>query len=154
MFTSLMRHWQTSAMTLSSRSITSRLGQPLSQQSTSPLPSHHDEHTDEGHDQCCCSEVTSGCDPTPQMPVVTYREVMLVPLPSTVTSTPPMDHLLYTLIFYPYEQINNYVCQVIVDIGGCDHATLESVLHLPGLSTVSHHLPDNQILRHQGQMIL
>ena len=60
-----------------------------------------------------------------------------------MTSTPPMDNLLRTSIFYPHEKINSYVCQVIVDIGGCDHATLESVLHLLGLSTVSHHLPDD-----------
>ena len=33
-----------------------------------------------------------------------------------------------------------------MDIGGCDHAALESVLHLLGLSTVSHHLPDDASL--------
>ena len=33
-----------------------------------------------------------------------------------------------------------------MDIGGCDHATFELVLHLLGLSTVSHHLPDDASL--------
>ena len=79
----------------------------------------------------------------PQLPVVTSREVLLVPRPSTLTSMPPMDNLLCTSIFYPREKINSYVCQVIVDISGCDHAALESVLHLLGLNTVSHHLPDD-----------
>ena len=79
----------------------------------------------------------------PQLLVVTSREVKLVPRPSTLTSTPPMDNLLCTLIFYPYEKINNYMFHVIVDIGGCDHAILESVLHLPRLSTFSHHLLDD-----------
>ena len=77
----------------------------------------------------------------PQLPDVTSREVILVPRPSTLTSTPPMDGILRTAIFYPHEKINSYVCQVIVDIDGCDLAALESVLQLPGLSTISHDLP-------------
>ena len=79
----------------------------------------------------------------PQLTVVTSREVILVPRPSTLTSTRPMDNLLHTSIFYPHEKINSYVYQVILDIGSCDHGALESVLHLLGLSTVSHHLPDD-----------
>ena len=77
----------------------------------------------------------------PQLPDVTSREVILVPQPSTLTSTPPMDSLLRTGIFYPHEKIKSYVCQVIVDMGGWDLATLESVLLPLGLSIVSHDLP-------------
>ena len=79
--------------------------------------------------------------PPPQLLDVTSREVILVPRPSTLTSTPPLDSLLRTSIFYPHEKINSSVCQVIMDIGGCDLAALESVLLPPGLSIVSHDLP-------------
>ena len=37
-----------------------------------------------------------------QLPDVTSREVILVPRPSTLTLTPPMDSLLRTSIFYPH----------------------------------------------------
>ena len=73
--------------------------------------------------------------------VVTSQEVILVPQSSTSIVTPPMDNLLFTLIFYPYGKINSYVCHVIVDIGGCEHVVLESVLQLPRLSTTSYNLP-------------
>ena len=33
-----------------------------------------------------------------------------------------------------------------MDIGGCDHVALESVLLPPGLSTIDHHLPDDASL--------